>query len=152
MYKFRTMVQNAEALKSTLESLNESDGPTFKIKNDPRITLIGRVLRKTGLDELPQLFNVLKGEMSFVGPRPERPEFVADLEQQLSYYAERHMVKPGITGWAQVNGLRGETKSVDEMEARVKHDVYYTENWSLFFDLKILVMTLVVLATGRNAY
>jgi putative colanic acid biosysnthesis UDP-glucose lipid carrier transferase len=120
--------------------------------NDPRVTWIGRFLRKTSLDELPQLFNVLGGTMSLVGPRPHANDHNEEYSQVIRGYFARHRVKPGITGWAQVNGFRGETKSVEKMQARVKHDIYYVENWSLLFDLRILVMTVYAAISGRNAY
>ena len=111
-------------------------------KDDPRITRVGNFIRKVRIDELPQIWNVLKGEMSFVGPRPERPEFVADLEQQLSYYAERHMVKPGITGWAQVNYPYG--ASIDDSRHKLEYDLYYAKNYTPFLDLLILLQTIRV--------
>jgi len=95
---------------------------------------------------------VLKGEMSFVGPRPERPPFVEDLEAQLPYYAERHMVKPGITGWAQINGWRGETDTSEKIQKRVEHDLYYIDHWSVLFDLYILLKTPFALISDKNAY
>ena len=111
-------------------------------KNDPRITRIGRFIRMVRIDELPQAWNVLKGEMSFVGPRPERPEFVADLESQLSYYAERHMVKPGITGWAQINYPYG--ASIDDARHKLEYDLYYAKNYTPFLDVLILLQTIRV--------
>ena len=126
--KFRTMIKDAEAQKGPVWS------PT---SDDPRITKIGRVLRKYSIDELPQLINVLKGDMSLVGPRPERPVFVEKFKKELPHYMLRHKVKAGMTGWAQVHGLRGNT-SIDD---RVKYDLYYIENWTLKLDIKILWMT-----------
>ena len=120
-------------------------------KNDPRVTRVGRFLRSTSLDELPQLFNVLKGEMSLVGPRPHavaHNEYYGDL---LERYANRHCVKPGMTGWAQVNGFRGPTETPEKMRKRVEHDLHYIENWSLGLDLKILALTPFVGFVGRNA-
>ncbi|WP_448659500.1 TIGR03013 family XrtA/PEP-CTERM system glycosyltransferase [Sphingomonas sp. CJ99] len=111
-------------------------------KDDPRITRIGRFIRKTRLDELPQCWSVLKGEMSFVGPRPERPQFVEDLEQKLPYYAERHMVKPGITGWAQINYPYG--ASIEDSRQKLEYDLYYAKNYSPFLDLLILIQTVRV--------
>jgi sugar transferase (PEP-CTERM system associated) len=111
-------------------------------KDDPRITLVGSFIRKVRIDELPQTWNVLKGEMSFVGPRPERPEFVADLEQQLSYYAERHMVKPGITGWAQINYPYG--ASIEDSRHKLEYDLYYAKNYTPFLDILILLQTIRV--------
>lgn len=111
-------------------------------KDDPRITRVGRFIRKVRIDELPQCWSVLKGEMSFVGPRPERPQFVEDLEQQLPYYAERHMVKPGITGWAQINYPYG--ASIEDSRQKLEYDLYYAKNYSPFLDLLILLQTLRV--------
>ena len=110
----------------------------FKMADDPRITRVGKVLRRYSLDELPQLFNVLRGDMSMVGPRPERPEFVELFERRVTRYDDRHRVKSGITGWAQVHGLRGKTSLSD----RIEWDNYYIENWSLKLDLKILLLTI----------
>ena len=113
-------------------------GPKWAGNNDPRIFSLGRFLRRTNLDELPQLFNVLKGDMSLVGPRPERPFFIEQFKNKLPHYLERHAVKGGMTGWAQVNGFYGNTS----LEERIKYDVFYIENWSFFFDVKIIFMTL----------
>src|SRR5439155_1243264 len=122
--------------------------------NDPRTTRVGRILRRTSLDEFPQLINVLKGEMSLVGPRPERPYFVDRFSRREGHgtaavpkYLDRHRMKTGMTGWAQVNGLRGNTS----LEERVRYDLYYIENWSMGFDLKILFMTLGPLILGDHA-
>lgn len=143
IYKFRTMVQDAEALKASLEALNESDGPTFKIKNDPRITLIGRFLRKTGLDELPQLFNVLKGEMSLIGPRPPLP---SEVEKYQRWHLRRLSVKPGITCTWQIIPNRNEVVFDNWM----KLDIQYIESWSLKKDLQLLFKTIktVIYGTG----
>lgn len=121
-------------------------------KGDPRITRVGRIIRATSLDELPQLFNVLDGTMSLVGPRPHAISHNEEFGQRIRGYFARHRVKPGITGWAQVNGLRGETDTIDKMEARIRHDVYYAENWSLLFDIKILIMTALVVFFQKTAY
>jgi sugar transferase (PEP-CTERM system associated) len=118
-------------------------------KDDPRITRIGRFIRKTRLDELPQCWSVLKGEMSFVGPRPERPQFVEDLEQQLNYYAERHMVKPGITGWAQINYPYG--ASIEDSRQKLEYDLYYAKNYSPFLDILILLQTIRVVLFPEGA-
>ena len=118
-------------------------------KNDPRITRIGRILRKTRIDELPQCWSVLIGEMSFVGPRPERPEFVSSLEEKLPYYAERHMVKPGITGWAQINYPYG--ASIDDARQKLEYDLYYAKNYSPFLDLLILLQTIRVVIWSGGA-
>ncbi len=135
MYKFRTMHIGAEALT----------GPVWATNNDPRCTRVGRWLRRTNLDELPQILNVLRGEMSLVGPRPERAYFVNKFKTSVPQYMRRHLVKSGITGWAQVNGLRGNTP----VEERVRYDIFYIENWSLLFDLKIMFRTLF---STKNAY
>jgi exopolysaccharide biosynthesis polyprenyl glycosylphosphotransferase len=128
MVKFRTMRPNAEAVS----------GPVFAVADDPRCTRLGTLLRRTNLDELPQLFNVLLGHMSLVGPRPERPEFIRNFKERIPRYAHKHWVKPGITGWAQIHGLRGAGTSLQE---RIDHDLYYIENWSLLLDIRILVRT-----------
>lgn len=139
MLKFRSMQEDAE----------EETGPVWAKADDPRCTRVGRFLRRTSIDELPQLINVLRGEMSLVGPRPERPVFVEQFRQVLPRYMERHNEKAGLTGWAQVNGLRGDTSIVE----RTKYDLYYIEHWSLLFDLKIIVRTIVNQFRGdRNAY
>jgi putative colanic acid biosynthesis UDP-glucose lipid carrier transferase len=121
-------------------------------RNDPRITRIGGFLRRTSLDELPQLFNVLRGDMSLVGPRPHAVAHNEQYAKIIDGYLGRHRVKPGITGWAQVNGLRGETDTPEKMRMRVQYDLFYIDNWSLFFDLKILAMTGLFGFVGRNAY
>jgi exopolysaccharide biosynthesis polyprenyl glycosylphosphotransferase len=135
LVKFRTMRADAEA----------GTGPVWAEENDPRRTRIGAFLRRHNLDELPQLWNVLKGEMSLVGPRPERPCFVEQFKEDISRYMWRHVSKPGITGWAQINGWRGNT----DLQERVKYDLYYLENWSLAFDFKIIVKTFF---RRKNAY
>jgi Undecaprenyl-phosphate glucose phosphotransferase len=138
MLKFRTMRMDAE----------KESGPVWAEKDDPRRTKFGAFLRKTSLDELPQLFNVLKGEMSLVGPRPERPNFVERFRDQISMYMLRHKIKAGMTGWAQVNGWRGDTS----LEKRVEHDLYYIQNWSISFDLRILFMTFWRGFFNKSAY
>ena len=138
MFKFRTMKKDAE---------NET-GPIWAGENDPRRTKVGAFLRKTSLDELPQLFNVLKGEMSLVGPRPERPNFVEEFKNRIPLYMLRHKIKAGMTGWAQVNGWRGNTS----IEKRIEHDLYYIQNWSIAFDLRILFMTLWRGFFSKSAY
>lgn len=135
LMKFRTMRSDAE---------NQS-GPVWAKKDDPRTTWLGRFLRRWNLDEFPQLLNVLKGEMSLVGPRPERPHFVSQFRESVPRYMARHKVKAGVTGWAQVHGLRGDTS----IQERVKYDLYYMENWSLLLDIEIVVMTLFAF---KNAY
>jgi lipopolysaccharide/colanic/teichoic acid biosynthesis glycosyltransferase len=118
------------------------DGPSVQqvSRNDPRTTRIGRMLRRTSIDELPQLINILRGEMSLVGPRPHATAHTDKYAQQISTYAFRHHVKPGLTGWAQVNGLRGET-TLQSMEERVRFDLWYIDNWSIWLDLRILCAT-----------
>jgi len=138
MIKFRTMRQDAEA----------RSGPVWTTEDDPRVTPIGRFLRRTSLDELPQLWNVLTGAMSLVGPRPERRVFVEQFSQRMPRYFERHRVQSGLTGWAQVHGLRGNTS----IEERTLYDLHYVENWSLLLDVKILLMTIHHVLRGENAY
>jgi sugar transferase (PEP-CTERM system associated) len=139
LYKLRTMRIDAEA-----------DGKAvWAQENDPRVTAVGRWLRNLRIDELPQVWSVLKGDMSFVGPRPERPEFVADLEARLVYYAERHMVKPGITGWAQINYPYG--ASLQDARAKLEYDLYYAKNYTPFLDVLILLQTLRVILWPEGA-
>ena len=145
MYKFRSMVVNAEELKENLEDKNEMSGPMFKIKDDPRVTKVGKFIRKTSIDELSQLWNVLKGDMSLVGPRPLLVEYIPNYSKE---QWRRHEVKPGITGWAQVNGFRGDTS----IRSRIEHDLYYIENWSLGLDIKILFLTFFKGFVNKNAY
>jgi putative colanic acid biosynthesis UDP-glucose lipid carrier transferase len=121
-------------------------------KGDPRITPLGRFLRRTSLDELPQFVNVLQGTMSIVGPRPHAISHNEQYRQLIQGYMLRHKVKPGITGWAQVNGLRGETETVDKMKARVDYDLYYINHWSIWLDLKIIFLTIINGFTGKTAY
>lgn len=130
------------------------DGPTIRqaTRNDPRVTPIGKWLRKTSIDELPQLFNVLKGDMSLVGPRPHAAAHNSEYEQIIGNYAFRHHVKPGITGWAQVNGYRGETRTVELMRKRVEYDLWYINNWSLGLDLRIIVRTAIGTFASATAY
>ena len=137
IYKFRTMKKDAE----------KETGPVWAKENDSRRTQIGEFLRKYNIDELPQLINVLAGDMSLVGPRPERPHFVRQFREDIPRYMSRHKIKSGMTGWAAVNGLRGDTS----IEERTKYDLYYIENWSLLFDLKIILMSLGK-AAFKNAY
>ena len=137
IFKFRSMRLDAE-----------KDGPGWTTKDDPRVTRLGKFMRRTSLDEFPQLINVFLGHMSLVGPRPEQPAFVEQFRELVPRYMERHREKAGITGWAQVNGLRGDT-SISE---RTKYDLYYIENWSLWFDFKILILTLLKLFRDRSAY
>lgn len=142
IYKFRTMREQPKEAGLVIQAKRE----------DPRVTRVGRFLRRTSLDELPQLINVLQGSMSLVGPRPHACEHNDLYCRQIEGYMLRHNVRPGITGWAQVNGLRGETDTLDKMKQRVKYDLFYIEHWSLWLDLKILVMTLVRGFNHPNAY
>jgi len=137
-FKFRSMRLNAES----------DTGPIWAQKGDPRVTVVGRFLRRFSLDEIPQLLNVLRGDMSLVGPRPERPEFVEQFERSNPGYRERRRVRAGMTGWAQVNGLRGAVP----IEERTKYDRYYIENWSLGLDIKILLMTVRAVLFGKDSY
>ncbi len=138
MYKFRSMEQQSPG----------EEKKAWTIKNDPRVTSVGKFLRKTSLDELPQLFNILKGDMSLVGPRPERPLFVEKFREEIPRYMVKHQVRPGLTGWAQVNGLRGNTS----IRKRIEYDIYYIENWSLGLDIKIILMTFFTGFINKNAY
>jgi exopolysaccharide biosynthesis polyprenyl glycosylphosphotransferase len=144
MYKFRTMVQNAEALQASLEHQNEVAGPVFKIRNDPRVTRVGSILRRTSLDELPQLLNVVRGDMSLVGPRPLPMRDVARFEE--GWLLRRFCVLPGITGLWQING-----RSSSRFEDWVQHDFEYINAWSLKLDLKILLKTVPVVWRGGGA-
>jgi len=137
-YKFRTMRPDAEA----------DSGPTWATDDDPRITRIGRILRRTRLDEIPQLWNVLKGDMAFVGPRPERPEFVEKLSQAIRYYNLRHVTRPGITGWAQIS--YGYGSSVEEAKEKLRYDLYYIRNGSIMLDLLIVFYTVRAVMVGRG--
>jgi putative colanic acid biosynthesis UDP-glucose lipid carrier transferase len=140
-YKFRSMRENQEANEKQAE------------KDDPRITRIGQFMRHNNIDELPQFFNVLKGDMSVVGPRPHMLAHTKLYATAIDKYMVRHLVKPGITGWAQVNGYRGETKTLEQMENRVRYDVWYIENWTFLLDLKIIFVTLFNMLKGeKNAY
>ena len=140
IYKFRSMGANAEV-----------DGVArWAEKNDMRVTRVGKFIRKVRLDELPQIFNILKGDMSFVGPRPERPEFVGQLEKNHSYYRERHRVKPGLTGWAQVCYKYGD--KLEDAYEKLEYDLYYVKNYSIFLDLLIIVQTIRVVLAGQGAH
>lgn len=138
MYKFRSMNVLAESSSNT----------EWTVENDPRRTKVGTFLRKTSLDELPQFFNVLFGHMSVVGPRPERPYFVEQFKEEVPKYMVKHHIRPGITGWAQSNGLRGDTS----IEERIKHDIFYIENWTFLFDIKIIWRTIINGFMNKNAY
>jgi exopolysaccharide biosynthesis polyprenyl glycosylphosphotransferase len=138
MYKFRTMyVQKPSQEKQA-----------WTTKDDPRVTKIGKLLRRTSIDELPQLFNILKGDMSVVGPRPERPQFVEKFKEEIPRYMVKHQVRPGLTGWAQINGYRGDTS----IKRRIEYDIFYIENWTMSFDIKIMILTLFKGLINKNAY
>lgn len=138
MYKFRSMVVQDES----------SEKKQWTTKNDSRVTPIGRLIRRTSIDETPQFINVLKGDMSLVGPRPERPQFVEQFREEIPRYMVKHQVRPGLTGWAQVNGYRGDTS----IRKRIDYDLYYIENWTLGFDFKIIFMTFFKGFVNKNAY
>ena len=138
MFKFRSMEVQPEA----------EEKKAWTVKNDPRVTGIGKFMRRTSLDELPQLFNILKGDMSLVGPRPERPFFVEKFREEIPRYMVKHQVRPGLTGWAQVNGYRGDTS----IRKRIEYDLYYIENWTLGLDIKILFLTIFKGFINKNAY
>jgi exopolysaccharide biosynthesis polyprenyl glycosylphosphotransferase len=138
MYKFRSM---------EVQSPNQEKGQ-WTTPHDPRVTPVGKIIRSTSIDELPQLFNVLVGNMSLVGPRPERPFFVERFKEEIPRYMIKHQVRPGMTGWAQINGYRGDTS----IEKRIEHDLYYIENWTLGLDFKILFLTVFKGFINKNAY
>lgn len=138
MYKFRSMIVQEK----------DKEMSRWTIKDDPRVTGVGKFIRKTSIDELPQLFNVLKGDMSLVGPRPERPQFVEKFKEEIPRYMVKHQVRPGLTGWAQVNGYRGDTSILK----RIDFDLYYIENWTMGFDFKILFLTFFKGFVNKNAY
>ncbi|MEE8825788.1 MAG: undecaprenyl-phosphate glucose phosphotransferase [Eubacteriales bacterium] len=138
MYKFRSMVMQDSS----------KEKKAWTVRDDPRVTKVGKFMRKTSIDELPQLFNVLKGDMSLVGPRPERPYFVEKFQEEIPRYMIKHQVRPGMTGWAQVHGLRGDTS----IRKRIEYDLYYIENWTLGLDFKILFLTVFNGFVNKNAY
>lgn len=138
MYKFRTMY-----VQDTAEEIK-----AWTTKDDPRVTKAGRFFRRTSIDELPQLFNILKGDMSIVGPRPERPQFVDKFKEEIPRYMVKHQVRPGLTGWAQINGFRGDTS----IRKRIDYDIYYIENWTFGFDIRIIFLTLFRGFINENAY
>lgn len=138
MYKFRSMVVQNQ----------QSEQKAWTVKDDPRVTKFGKFMRKTSIDELPQLFNVLKGDMSLVGPRPERPFFVEKFQEEIPRYMVKHQVRPGMTGWAQIHGYRGDTS----IRKRIEYDLYYIENWSVGLDIKIMVLTVFKGFVNKNAY
>ena len=138
MYKFRSMEVQPES----------EEKKAWTVKNAPRVTPIGKFMRHTSIDELPQLFNILKGNMSLVGPRPERPFFVEKFREEIPRYMVKHQVRPGLTGWAQVNGYRGDTS----IRKRIEYDLYYIENWSIGLDIKIIFLTFFKGFINKNAY
>ena len=138
MYKFRSMMVQTK----------DEEKQGWTVKNDPRVTSVGKFIRKTSIDELPQLFNVLRGEMSMVGPRPERPQYVEKFREEIPRYMVKHQVRPGITGWAQINGYRGDTS----IRRRIECDLYYIENWTVGFDIKIMFLTIFKGFINKNAY
>jgi exopolysaccharide biosynthesis polyprenyl glycosylphosphotransferase len=138
MYKFRSMEVQSD----------KEEKKAWTVRNDPRVTGIGKFLRKTSLDELPQLFNILKGDMSLIGPTPELPHFVDKFREEIPRYMVKHQVRPGLTGWAQVNGYRGDTS----IRKRIEYDLYYIENWTIWFDIKIIFMTFLTGFFNKNAY
>lgn len=138
IYKFRTMVVD-RPVKADKE---------WTVKDDPRVTKVGKFLRKTSIDELPQLFNILKGDMSMVGPRPEQPQFVEQFKEEIPRYMIKHQVRPGLTGWAQINGYRGDTS----IRKRIEYDLFYIENWNMAFDIKIMFLTIFKGFINKNAY
>jgi len=138
MYKFRSMVVQK----------TETEKKGWTTKDDPRVTSVGKFIRKFSIDELPQFFNILKGDMSVVGPRPERPQFVDKFKEEIPRYMVKHQVRPGLTGWAQISGYRGDTS----IKRRIEHDIYYIENWSLWFDIKIIFLTVFRMFIDKNAY
>jgi Undecaprenyl-phosphate glucose phosphotransferase len=154
-YGFNNEVIEVYKFRSMRQELSDPEGRRLTEKNDPRVTRLGRFMRRTSIDELPQILNVLRGEMSIVGPRPHALRTTAGgrlCEEVVDRYSRRHKVKPGITGWAQVNGLRGTMQSEDHLQKRLEHDLFYINNWSLWFDLKIIAMTLWIVIVGRNSY
>ena len=138
MYKFRSMRMQTE----------EEEKKSWTTDHDPRVTKVGKIIRRTSIDEMPQFWNILRGDMSLVGPRPERPQFVARFRDEIPHYMIKHQVRPGLTGWAQVNGLRGDTS----IEKRIEYDLYYIENWTVGFDIKIILMTIFKGFINKNAY
>lgn len=138
MYKFRSMILQTE----------EEEEKAWTTNNDPRVTKVGKFIRRTSIDELPQLFNIFRGDMSLVGPRPERPQFVEQFKEDIPRYMIKHQVPPGLTGWAQINGFRGDTS----ITKRIEHDLYYIENWTLGFDFKIMFFTIFKGFINKNAY
>ena len=139
VYKFRSMVQDAEA----------ESGPVWAQTDDTRVTRVGKYIRRWRIDEFPQLFNVIKGQMSFVGPRPEREFFVKELEKEIPYYGERFSVKPGVTGWAQVSYSYGD--SIEDAKEKLKYDLFYIKNMTILMDLMVIMRTVKVVLSGEGA-
>ena len=156
LFKQRRYGLNGEVIQvlkfRTMRTLDDGAVVVQATKGDPRITKLGHFLRRTSLDELPQFWNVIQGSMSIVGPRPHAVAHNEEYRQLIEGYMLRHKVKPGITGWAQANGLRGETETLDKMKARVDFDLYYINHWSIWLDLKIILMTIMNGFTGKTAY
>jgi Undecaprenyl-phosphate glucose phosphotransferase len=145
--------EEIRVLKFRSMTCTEDDGEFRQaVKNDARVTGLGRIMRQTNIDELPQLINVLIGEMSIVGPRPHATKHNEIYEKAIAPFSRRHNVKPGITGWAQVNGYRGPTDTLEKMQRRIEYDLHYVDHWSFLFDLKIIMMTLFSRSSYRNAY
>jgi Undecaprenyl-phosphate glucose phosphotransferase len=154
-YGFNNRLIEVFKFRSMYTHMTDANAEQLTQRNDPRITRLGAFLRRTSLDELPQFLNVVRGEMSIVGPRPHATAAKAGsllYQEAVKYYDARHRVKPGITGWAQVNGWRGETDTVEQIRKRVEHDLYYIEHWSILLDLKIIVRTVVGGFTGQHAF
>jgi lipopolysaccharide/colanic/teichoic acid biosynthesis glycosyltransferase len=126
-------------IRSMRLDAEKNGSPGWTTKDDPRRLRIGSLMRRLNIDELPQFWNVFKGEMSLVGPRPERPELIVNFKHEIEHYNARHTIKPGLTGWAQCNGLRGDT----DLSERIRYDIYYMEHWNPFFDLRIMFLTLI---------
>jgi putative colanic acid biosynthesis UDP-glucose lipid carrier transferase len=146
------MVIDAESKLTQLSTENERVGPLFKMEHDPRVTRVGRFLRQTGIDELPQILNVIRGQMSLVGPRPHAVAHNEEYRQLIKGYMVRHKAPPGITGLAQISGCRGETARVEDMQARVNYDLEYLRRWSPLLDLKILALTAIRVLKDDKAY
>jgi exopolysaccharide biosynthesis polyprenyl glycosylphosphotransferase len=154
-YGFNNQLIEVFKFRSMFTHMTDHNAEQLTQRNDPRITRLGAFLRRTSLDELPQFLNVVRGEMSIVGPRPHALSAKAGAllyQDAVKYYDARHRVKPGITGWAQVNGWRGETDTVEQIRKRVEHDLYYIEHWSILLDLKIIIRTITGGFTGHHAF
>ena len=147
-YKFRSMVPNAEQMLEELLQQNEMHGPAFKIKKDPRVTRVGRIIRKSSIDELPQFWNVLRGDMSIVGPRPERRYFINQIEEKAPYYCMIYKIRPGLTSWGPIKV--GYTDTLDKMIQRLNYDIVYIENMSISLDIKIMFHTIAIIFNGKG--